>query len=138
MARKLNWYGVRGLQDSGAEAPPKHRIYAESIILVRAASNAEAKRKAKKIFRKAEFKFLGELESSELFDDPKAGHEVFWTVRMSVLSPKEYVKEHWDDGRPNSCRGRNWQHQWHNVDNKVSACYWCHERRPGQLWRSKK
>jgi hypothetical protein len=79
--------------------------------------------------------FKGHYEICPLYDPVRAGSQVFWSMRISRLSPKKYVEKYWNDGKPDSCDEKGWAHVWYNKDNKTSGCYNCNEVRKGQLWK---
>ena len=59
--------------------------------------------------------------------------EVAYLMRVSPLTPDEYIARHWGDVRPDSCDEIGWQHDWYNNGDESSGCHNCREIRPGRL-----
>lgn len=74
----------------------------------------------------------------DLIDVVQSGREAYWFMRISSLSPAQYVAKYWHDGKPVSCDDNGWTHSWHNLDGKNSSCLNCREVREGQLWKKRK
>lgn len=74
------------------------RFYEEQIFIVKAASDRDARKKARKIINKQNSKdvvFSGLLVTYMMWDDCiEDGSEVFASFRESKFGPKEYIKRH--------------------------------------------
>lgn len=148
VTEECGWFSVKGLlKHTFPKDDRRHRRdrYEESIIVLRASSEDEAAELAVKLFKEQEYAdedggivFTGAHEVCPLFDPVREGHEVYWFLRISNLSPQKYVAKYWDDdGRPESCDDKGWTHSWYNFDGKSSRCMNCREQRKGRLWKRK-
>lgn len=143
----MKWFSGMGLFRFDWKAKGRISQYEERVVLVRAKSISDAKRRILSEFAQyaktsdGEIDFLGRFDVRELFDQVTPGKrplEISSFMRVSDLTASQFIKRYWEDLRPQSCRQKKWKHVWHNQDGKTSACYNCREIRSGQLWKSKK
>jgi hypothetical protein len=57
--------------------------------------------------------------------DPKTG---------TIIKPDQFLEEHWDVRKLESCDTLGFQHVWCNKDGLTSGCYNCGVVREGRLW----
>jgi hypothetical protein len=119
------------------------QTYEERIVLLRAdnveAAIERAEREAEKYCRDLDgCKYVGYVNVFAIYDDkPGDGAEIFSSMQMSDLKPKEYLDLHYPNG-PDDCEAVGESHRWHNLDDKNSACYHCKVIQEGQLWKGEK
>lgn len=138
--KKENWYGAKGLFKHLYGHKNLKDKYEEAVFVLKAASVDEAEQRASKLFNEYAneengINFTGHYEICPLYHSVRNGSEVYWSMRISRLSPKKYVEKYWNEGKPDSCDERGWTHVWYNKDNKTSGCYNCKEVRKGKLWK---
>jgi hypothetical protein len=110
MARRTStaddWYAARAvfIHDGVRPRRRRKRVYEERIVLIRAATEADAIRQAE--VEAAEYakahdgvSYAGFLETFRLFGSRLgSGSEVFSLMRSSNLTPSRYVSRYLDDG----------------------------------------
>ena len=141
---KKEWFSAKGifLHEPWAWARNMKQWYEERIVLLKAKSEKEAWKRAKKEAKEYVkdldgTHFIEITEVCTLYED-KIGDkiEVFSTKNISLLQPDEYLETFYPT-TPKDCEANGEQHSWHNLDNKYSACYNCLVKRKGQLWKTK-
>ena len=139
-SKELDWYNAKGLFKHVNDDKDMKDKYEETVFVLKAGSEDDAMERAIKLFNgyadeDIGIMFTGHYEICRLFEPVKNGSEVYWSMRISRLSPKKYVERYWNEGRPDSCDEKGWTHVWYNKDNKNSGCFNCNEVRKGQLWK---
>jgi hypothetical protein len=141
MMRNESWYSAKCIFLHSDTAHGPKQMYEERVVLLRADSVAieRAEREAEEYCRDLNgCKYLGYVNVFDIHDGkPDDGAEIFSSMQMSNLKPKEYLDlRHPND--PDDCEAIGETHRWHNLDDNRSACYHCKVIRDGQLWTANK
>jgi len=102
------WYGAKCVfLHRDAPKQGEGQVFEERIVLIRAASAAEAIRlgeaEAEEYARQNEAEYLGFIDTFHIFsDEVGAGTEVYSLMRTSPLSSEEFVTKYYDDGTQHS------------------------------------
>lgn len=143
---KKKWFSAKGIFLHAPRVKNMKQWYEERIVLLRAKSEKEAWKRAKKEAKEyvkdldethfieiTEVCDIGSLNFYENKIDDKT--ELFSSKNISLLEPNEYLETFYPT-TPKDCEANGEQHSWHNLDNKYSTCYNCLVKRKGQLWKT--
>jgi len=133
------WYSAQCIFLHADKVHGPQQMYEERIVVLRAenmeAAIERAEKEAQKYCRDLEgCTYIGYVNVFALYDDEIGnGSEVFSSMQKSDLRPKAYLDLHYPVA-PEDCEVVGESHRWHNLDDKLSACYHCKVIREGQLW----
>jgi len=54
-----------------------------------------------------------------------------WRTNLRIMLPRPLC---WLIKKGENCEAVGGSHDWYNIDNQTSECYYCQERRNGHLW----
>ena len=146
-ANPMPWYSMTAIyhwEQMGSTLPKFERRTTICSVPDEARAIERLLAEAKDYPTSGHIKFLGDYFIQGI-DDPPSDEPIEVAHEMSIgvdpnsgriIEAEEFLEHHWGRSRIESCDTLGFEHVWHNLDGKSSACYNCEEVREGRLWET--